>query len=178
MARKKTTEGGETDLIDRNHGGGMETGDLIERESPGHDIGQAETESGHGPIVGTDYSANPEYVAAQEATGGGVVTGVNMFSDGRAPEVEVIDVPTGTAEQRLATKQANFSRLASKRVTGVLERLAVLKNLANTSTYEWTQEQHDKIFKTVYEHLAAVQNAFDAAKKAKVRDKSQLRFEV
>jgi hypothetical protein len=170
MARKKTTEGGESDLIDRNHGGGMETGDATER------AGFSEADPPR--VVGTDYSKNPEYVAAQEATGGGVVTGVNMFSDGRAPEVEVIDVPTGTAEQRLATKQANFKRLASKRVTGVLERLAVLKNLANTSTYEWTQEQHDKIFKTVYEHLAAVQNAFDAAKKAKVRDKSQLRFEV
>ena len=96
-----------------------------------------------------------------------------LFAPSDAPMV-----PTGTAEQRLATKRANFSRLASKRVTGVLERLSVLKNLANTNTYDWTQEQHDKIFKAVDDQLAETRKAFFDAKKAKARDKSQLRFEV
>jgi hypothetical protein len=164
MARKKTTEGGESDLIDRNHGGGMETGDATERAEF--------SESDPPRVVGTDYSKNPEYVAAQEATNHDAAV------EDEESAARVARAPTGSASERDTIKRANFSRLASKRVTGVLERLAVLKNLANTSTYEWTQEQHDKIFKTVYEHLAAVQNAFDAAKKAKVRDKSQLRFEV
>ena len=79
---------------------------------------------------------------------------------------------------RSEIKRANFSRLASKRVTGVLERLSVLKNLANTNTYDWTQEQHDKIFDAIGEKYDEVVNAFVEAKKAKVRDKSQLRFEV
>jgi hypothetical protein len=96
-----------------------------------------------------------------------------LFAPSDAPMV-----PTGTAEQRLATKRANFSRLASKRVTGVLERLSVLKNLANTNTYDWTQEQHDKIFDTIGEMFDEVVKAFVEAKKPKARDKSQLRFEV
>ena len=82
-----------------------------------------------------------------------------------------------TSVDRTAIKRANFSRLASKRVTGVLERLSVLKNLANTNTYEWTQDQHDKIFDTIGEKFDEVVKAFVEAKKPKARD-SQLRFEV
>jgi len=79
---------------------------------------------------------------------------------------------------RAAVKRANFSRLASKRVTGVLERLSVLKNLANTNTYDWTEDQQRKIFDTIESHLEETIEAFIDAKKSKVRDKSQLRFEV
>jgi hypothetical protein len=164
MARKKTTEGGERDLIDRNHGGGMETGDATER---------AEFSEADPPrVVGTDYSNNLEYVAAQEATNHDAAV------EDEESAARVAHAPTGSASERDTIKRANFSRLASKRVTGVLERLSVLKNLANPNSYDWTQEQHDKIFNTINEHLAVAKSAFDAAKKAKVRDKSQLRFEV
>lgn len=155
MARKKVEVGGESDLIDR--------------ESPGHDIGQAETESGHGPRV-TDYYENKEYVEAQKATDVGV-------ADDKAEDAQSAANLVGQTD-RGAIKRENFSRLASKRVTCVLERLAVLKNLANTSTYDWTQEQQDKIFTTIEQHLDEVNKAFCDAKNRKVRDKSQLRFEV
>jgi hypothetical protein len=158
MARKKTTEGGE--------------GDLIERESPGHDIGQAETESGHGPIVGTDYSANPEYVAAQEATKN------DAAAEDEESAARVAHAPTNSASERTAIKQANFKRLCDKRVTKILIALDVLKNLANTNSYDWTTEQQEKILDTIEAHLTDLRLVFENAKKAKVRDKSQLRFEV
>ena len=150
MARKKHGEsGGESDLMDR-------TAD---------DSDQALKEAGE----------RAEFSEVDQPRSAEFRHGEDDKSD--AAE-EAPAVPTGTAEQRLATKQANFKRLASRRVTGVLERLAVLKNLANTNTYDWTQEQHDKIFDTICEHFDAVLTAFTEAKKAKVRDKSQLRFEV
>jgi len=155
----------------KKHGESGGDSDLIERESPGRDVGQAETESGHGPHV-TDYSENKEYVAAQEATNHDAAV------EDEASAALVASAPTGSATERATIKRENFSRLASKRVTSVLERLAVLKNLANTNTYDWTQEQQDKIFDTIGEHFDAVVTAFAEAKKAKVRDKSQLRFEV
>jgi hypothetical protein len=79
---------------------------------------------------------------------------------------------------RRAAKRANFSRLASKRVSAVLEKLSVLKQLSNTNSYDWTQEQQNKIFGTIEDHLEAVHIAFIDAKKRKVRDKSQLSFEI
>jgi hypothetical protein len=145
MARKK--HGNEP----QNDGGDA---DLIERESPGHDIGQAETESGHGPHI-TDVGVADD--AAEDAQSAAALVGQT---------------------DRAAIKRANFSRLASRRVSGVLERLSVLENLANTNTYEWTLEQHDKIFNAIDEKLKEVEKAFEAAKKPKVRYRLQLRFEV
>ena len=152
MARRKTESDGESDLVDRNLGGGMETGDATER------------------AVVTDYSQSPEYVAAQEATKHDAAV------EDEASAARVAAAPTGGAAERAAIKRANFSRLASKRVSGVLERLSVLKQLSNTSTYDWTLEQHNKIFFTIQKHLDDVAITFENAKKTK--DKSQLRFEV
>jgi len=135
MARKKSNDpqdDGEADLIDRNAGGGLETGTQDRVELPHED-------------------------AVEEAHSAANLAGQT---------------------DRGAVKRANFSRLASKRVSGVLERLSVLENLANTNTYDWTQQQHDKIFDTIGERLDEVIKVFADAKKPKVRDKSQLRFEV
>jgi hypothetical protein len=131
MGRKNVDkdDGGLADLIDRNAGGGLETGD-----------------------------------------------GVGVADDVAEEAQSAANLACQT--DRGAVKRANFSRLASKRVSGVLERLSVLENLANTNTYDWTQQQHDKIFNAIDEQLKEVRKAFEAAKKPKVRDKSQLRFEV
>ena len=152
MGRKKNESGGESDFIDRNVGGGLETGDAIER---------AEFSEADPPRSEETTNADAVEEAAAEAAA--------MAS---------IDEKIGTAFDRSAVKRSNFSRLASKRVSGVLERLSVLKQLSNTNTYEWTQDQHDRIFNAIDEQLKEVRKAFEAAKKPKVRDRSQLRFEV
>jgi hypothetical protein len=144
MARRKTESSGEGDVIDRNDGGGLETGD-----SPGTLATPMDLPRPSSPL--------PHEDAAEEAQSAANLAGQT---------------------DRLAIKRANFSRLASKRVSGVLERLSVLKQLSNTSTYDWTQEQHDKIFNTIEAHLDEVHKAFTDAKNRKVRDKSLLRFEV
>ena len=100
------------------------------------------------------------------------------IEDNEAAEEAQSDANLVGQNDRSAIKRANFSRLASKRVTGVLERLSVLKNLANTNTYDWTLEQHNKIFDAIGEKYDEVVKAFVEAKKPKARDKSQLRFEV
>jgi len=151
MSRKKSNDephddGGGADLIDRNAGGGLETGDTIER---------------------AEFS---EAASPRQGDGVGV-------ADDAAEEAQSSANLAGQTD-RGAVKRSNFSRLASKRVSGVLERLSVLKQLSNTNTYEWTQDQHDKIFNAIDEQLKEVRKAFEAAKKPKVRDKSQLRFEV
>src|SRR6266853_5475374 len=73
---------------------------------------------------------------------------------------------------RLAIKRANFKRLCDKRVTKILTALDVLKNLANTNTYDWTQDQHNKIFDRIENVVTDVRLVFENAKKTKVRDKS------
>ncbi len=157
MARRKSTpDGTESDLIETDRNGH-------------HDIGQAETESGHGPGV-ADYSKNKEYVAAQAGTDVGV-------ADDAADDAQSAANLVGQSD-RLAIKRANFKRLCDKRVTKILTALDVLKNLANTNTYDWTQDQHNKIFDRIENVVTDVRLVFENAKKTKVRDKSQLRFDV
>ena len=154
MGRKKSNDlqdDGEADLIDRNAGGGLETGDAY--------------------LKGIQERAEfSEAAPPRQGDGVGV-------ADDVAEEAQSAANLAGQTD-RGAVKRANFSRLASKRVSGVLERLSVLKQLSNTNTYEWNQDQHDKIFNAIDEQLKEVRKAFEAAKKPKVRDRSQPRFEV
>jgi hypothetical protein len=143
MARKKTTEGGESDLIER--------GDE-----------QGETNAGLGMVDhsrdfdGSDGGPLPHEDAAEDAQSAANLVG----------QVD-----------RTAIKRANFSRLASKRVQRILVGLAVLKNLANTSTYDWNIGQQEKIFEAIDDQLTDVREAFEAAKKPKA-SKAALTFEV
>lgn len=59
-----------------------------------------------------------------------------------------------TAEQR-------FTRLATARVTAVIKRLRLLKNLAGPS-YRFTPEQYQKIAGTLTDELTFVLKAFAA----------------
>ena len=156
MARRKNEGGGESDLMER-------TADDVETAL--HDAGEAVE---RGPEKTSTEASRPN-VLTEDVTWG--------KEDDAAEEKQSSAALVGQAD-RGAVKRANFSRLASKRVSGVLERLSVLKQLSNTSTYDWTQEQHNKIFDTIGEQLDEVIKAFVDAKKPKMRDKSQLRFEV
>jgi len=129
----------------------------------------------------TESGGESDFIEQDRNMGGGIETGtqdrVELPHEDAAEEAQSAANLAGQTD-RGAIKRANFSRLASKRVSGVLERLSVLKQLSNTNTYEWNQDQHDKIFNAIDEQLKEVRKAFEAAKKPKVRDKSQLRFEV
>ena len=159
MGNEPQGDGGEEvgDLIERNAGGGLETGDAYLKGT------QERAEFSEADPPRSEETTNAD--AVEEAAA-------------EAAAMASIDEKIGTAFDRSAVKRSNFSRLASKRVSGVLERLSVLKQLSNTNTYEWTQDQHDRIFNAIDEQLKEVRKAFEAAKKPKVRDRSQLRFEV
>ena len=129
----------------------------------------------------TESGGESDFIEQDRNAGGGIETGtqdrVELPYEDAAQEAQSAANLAGQTD-RGAIKRANFSRLASKRVSGVLERLSVLKQLSNTSTYEWNQDQHDKIFRVIDHQLEEVRVAFGNAKKSKVRDKSQLKFEV
>jgi len=57
-------------------------------------------------------------------------------------------------------KAANFNRLALKRVNMLLTRIRILGNLSSRSSYEYTEDQINKIFATIRERLDLIENKF------------------
>jgi hypothetical protein len=98
-----------------------------------------------------------------------------MHSEEQAPQV-----PTGNHTEKAETKRMNFRRVASGRVTRILDNLRLLNHCANTSTYEWDQTQHDKIFGAIKDLTKEVEAAFTKAKAPRIKyaDRKQMRFEV
>jgi hypothetical protein len=186
MARKKTVEGGESDLIERgDKQGETNVGLGMVPDASDRVVG---TEREHPELSGNDgftiedakeraefYEADPLRVDHDSAV------------EDEAAAVRAAHAPTNSASERYhqieaegrrsAIKRANFSRLASKRVQRILVGLVVLKNLANTSSYEWSIGQQEKIFEAIDDQLTDVRKAFEAAKKPKAQ-KSALMFEV
>ena len=69
------------------------------------------------------------------------------------------------------TKRDKFVRLAENRTNKILDMLQLLGNLSNPGTYEYTQNDVEKIF-------TAIENATKDAKKrySKVETKASTRF--
>ncbi len=62
-------------------------------------------------------------------------------------------------------KSKRFKRLASSRTTEVLDKLRILGNCADRRTYSYTDEEIDKIFKTIDEQVKIVKSQFKKPKK-------------
>lgn len=52
-----------------------------------------------------------------------------------------------------ADKKARFKRLAEARTGKIIDSIALLGNLSNTSHYEYTQEQVDAMFSAIQQEL-------------------------
>ena len=50
-------------------------------------------------------------------------------------------------------KQQNFKRIAENRVNKIVESISKLHNLSNSSFYEYTEEQIDKMFDVIQKEL-------------------------
>jgi len=61
-------------------------------------------------------------------------------------------------------KLADFSRLASARVSRALDALNALNHLSSIQSYDWTEEAKDKIFATLREKIDTVEASFVEAK--------------
>lgn len=62
-------------------------------------------------------------------------------------------------------KSKRFKRLATSRTTEVLDKLRILGNCADKRTYSYTDEEIEKIFKTIDEQVKIVKSQFKKPKK-------------
>ena len=54
---------------------------------------------------------------------------------------------------KMNNKKENFKRVAEKRTNKIIEMIQLLGNLANSSFYEYTDEQIEHIFSSIQEEL-------------------------
>ncbi len=81
-----------------------------------------------------------------------------------------------TAEQKAAKEAAKaekFKELAGKRVSKALDAIALIKGLANTQNYSYTQEQTQKLGEALRAEVLSVMERF-AAPSAKTETKFSL----
>ena len=57
-------------------------------------------------------------------------------------------------------KKAKFIELAEKRTNNAIKNIQLIGNLSNTNNYEYTEEDVNKIFKTLKEELATAEARF------------------
>ncbi len=57
-------------------------------------------------------------------------------------------------------KQDNFKRIADNRVNKIVDLISKLHNLSNSSFYEYTDEQIDKLFEIIQRELDKQKNEF------------------
>lgn len=62
------------------------------------------------------------------------------------------------------TKRERFRRLVEYRTNLVIERLRVLGNCANTITYDYTDEEVDKVFSAIEKEVSKVKAKFRISK--------------
>ena len=65
------------------------------------------------------------------------------------------------------TKREKFIRLVENRMNNTLKNIELLSNLANTSAYEYSQEDVDKIIKTLKGAISDLEHSFKPDKKNK-----------
>lgn len=67
----------------------------------------------------------------------------------------------------METKREKFVRLAENRMTNTLKQIELLSNLSNTSAYEYTQEDIDKIIRTLKKSISDLESSFRKENKNK-----------
>ncbi len=53
----------------------------------------------------------------------------------------------------MENRKERFNRIASKRTNDIIEKIRVLGNCSNKSTYEYTKEDVEKIFSAINKEL-------------------------
>lgn len=65
----------------------------------------------------------------------------------------------------METRHLRFKRLALKRTNTVLDKLRILGNLSNKSSYSYSDKEVDKIFKAIEDQLRTVKARFKPRKR-------------
>jgi hypothetical protein len=67
------------------------------------------------------------------------------------------------------TRHERFKRVASKRTNGILEKIRILGNCSNKSSYEYTEEEVNKIFSEIDKQLKLTKSKFLAGKRERFK---------
>jgi len=67
------------------------------------------------------------------------------------------------------TRNERFKRIATKRTNEILEKIRILGNCSNRSSYEYTEEEVNKIFSEVERLLRLTKAKFLAEKRERFR---------
>lgn len=67
------------------------------------------------------------------------------------------------------TRHERFRRVASKRTNDILEKIRILGNCSNKSSYEYTEEEVNKIFSEIDKQLKLTKAKFIAGKRERFK---------
>lgn len=67
------------------------------------------------------------------------------------------------------SRHERFKRIASKRTNDILEKIRILGNCSNKSSYEYTEDEINKIFTEIDKQLKLTKGKFLAGKRERFR---------
>jgi len=67
------------------------------------------------------------------------------------------------------TRHERFKRIAAKRTNEILEKIRILGNCSNKSSYEYTEEEVSKIFSEIEKQLKLTKAKFLAGKRERFK---------
>jgi len=67
------------------------------------------------------------------------------------------------------SRHERFKRIASKRTNDILEKIRILGNCSNKSSYEYTEEEINKIFSELDKQLKMTKGKFLAGKRERFK---------
>jgi len=65
----------------------------------------------------------------------------------------------------MESKSEKFKRIVTRRTNEIIEKIRILGNCSNKSTYEYTDEEVNKIFKSIDQELSLAKMKFSNKKK-------------
>ena len=72
-------------------------------------------------------------------------------------------------QKKNESRHERFKRIASKRTNDIFEKIRILGNCSNKSSYEYTEEEVNKIFSEIDKQLKLTKAKFLAGKRERFR---------
>jgi len=72
-------------------------------------------------------------------------------------------------QKQQETRHERFKRVASKRTNEILEKIRILGNCSNKSSYEYAEEEENKIFSEIEKQLKLNKAKFSAGKRERFK---------
>lgn len=79
----------------------------------------------------------------------------------------IIDVIYINHYINMETRKERFKRIATYRTNEIIDRIRILGNCSNKSTYEYTKEDIDKIYAIITKELKDTRSKFSSVKRDK-----------